>query len=100
MGLLALYIGICLVGCAVGVFLKKKDIKINWTGRVQTAMLILLLFTMGCRLGDNKQVISSLGSIGITSFVLTILIMIGSVGAVFIARKLMGINKEGVRSND
>ncbi|MEG0291973.1 MAG: LysO family transporter [Anaerovoracaceae bacterium] len=100
MKLLALYIGICFIGCLFGSYLKKKDLKINWTGKVQTVMLIVLLFTMGCRLGDNKQVIESLGSIGITAFILTILILIGSVSAIIIARKLLGINRKGVREND
>ncbi|MEG2283874.1 MAG: LysO family transporter, partial [Bacilli bacterium] len=88
------------IGYLLGTRLKKKNIKIGWTGKVQTAMLIVLLFTMGARLGANKEVIQSLGSIGVTSFILTILIFIGSVGAVYITRKLLKINSKGVRTDD
>lgn len=100
MGYIVLYLGICLIGYFLGARLKKKDIKIGWTGKVQTVMLVVLLFTMGTRLGANKEVIQSLGSIGLTSFILTILVFIGSVGAVYITRKLLKIDSKGVRVDD
>lgn len=100
MKLLTLYIFFCIVGGFIGAKIRKSGKEATWTGKAQTVLLIVLLVTMGSRLGANKDVVSSLGSIGISAFVITICCMAGSVIAVFIARKLMKFNKEGVKTND
>ena len=94
-----LYIGICVVGVATGVLLKKRHVDIKWSGKVQTAMLVVLLFTMGARLGSNRDVMSKLDSIGIISFVITISIMVFSVLGIFLTRKFLGFDKEGKRND-
>ena len=100
MKLLLGYIMFCIIGGFVGNKLRKEEKTLSWSGKAQTALLIILLVTMGCRLGANKEVVSSLGSIGISAFVLTICCMAGSVVAIFITRKLLKFNKKGVREND
>ena len=55
---------------------------------------------MGCKIGMNKDVIRSLDTIGITAFIFTILVMAGSAFAIFAVRKLMGIDKKGLKTDD
>lgn len=98
MELVALYFGMILVGYLIGSRLRKKNRKINWAWKVQIIMIIFLIFLMGSRLSANDQVVKSLGSIGLTSFVLTLFILMGSVAAIFVARKLLKIDRRGVRS--
>ena len=62
MKLLAFYIFCCFIGGIVGTVMRKKNIEFKWSGKVQTILLILLLGTMGARIGANEQVIGSLGS--------------------------------------
>ena len=58
-----------------------------WLGRFQTAALLLLIFTLGAELGANEEIVSSLGTIGLNAFVITITSMIGSMLAVHALRK-------------
>lgn len=100
MKLLVLYLGICLIGYFVGSYLRRKEKKVTVTGKIQTIMLIVILFVMGARLGSDDKVINSLGTIGVTAFVITILTLVFSVAAVFFTRKMLGINKKGEKVND
>ena len=100
MGLLVLYLGITLVGYLVGSKLRKSEKNFSWTGKVQLVAIMLLVFMMGSRIGANEEVVASLGTIGLTALILTIFIFIGSVAAVFFARKLMKIDRKGVKIDD
>lgn len=100
MKLVALYFGMIFIGYLIGSHLRKKEKKIRWGGKVMVVMIIFLIFLMGSRLSANDEVVKSLGTIGLTSFVLTLFILLGSALAVMVARKLLGINRKGVRDND
>lgn len=100
MGVLALYLAITFVGYLAGSKLKKSERKFSWTGRVQFVAIVILVFTMGSRIGADKSIVASLDSIGITAFIVTAFVLAGSVGAVFLTRKLLGFNKEGVKTDD
>lgn len=93
--LLTIYIGFCIIGVCVGSYTKKKGISMSWSSKIQTLMLMVLLFTMGARLGVNKEVVSKLGTIGLSSLVLTAFILVGSVLAVILTRKFLRINRKG-----
>ena len=74
--------------------------KFQLDGQVQFVAIVILVFTMGSRIGADKSIVASLDSIGITALIITVFILAGSVGAVFLARKLLGFNKEGVKTDD
>lgn len=95
MKILVLYIGVCALGIWVGTKMRNENKEFKASGKIQTALLVLLLVTMGTKLGANEEVFKNLGSIGLSAFVLTVFIMAGALGAVFLARKLMGFNREG-----
>lgn len=100
MKLLVLYLAITLAGYFVGSKQRKTEKSYKWTGSVQLVAIVVLVFTMGSRIGADKSIIASLDSIGLTAFIMTILILAGSVGAVFFVRKLLGFNKEGIKTDD
>lgn len=100
MSLLLVYVGMCIAGYFVGSVLRKKKIKLKWSGKVQTILIFCLLFIMGARLFSNQRVVSSLGDIGISACIMTILCMTGSLIAVFITRKMLKYNRNGVRNNE
>lgn len=95
---LALYI-FCIAG---GIFAGRKILKPGreyaWIGRLQTAALLLLIFTMGVTIGADRRVLTSLGTLGLQAFLISILAVAGSVLAVFAGRKLMGIDSRGKRT--
>lgn len=100
MGVLVLYLAITFAGYIVGSKLKNSERNFSWTGKVQFVAIVILVFTMGSRIGADKSIVASLDSIGITALIITVFILAGSVGAVFLARKLLGFNKEGVKTDD
>jgi hypothetical protein len=55
---------------------------------------------LGTMIGADEQVVSSLGSIGLTSFVLAIFAMAGSVSAIVVLRKFLKIDRKGIKSDE
>lgn len=100
MKLLALYIFCCFIGIVVGTKMRKKERTFSRSGKLQTILLVVLLVTMGARIGANKHVISMLGQIGVSAFILTIFCMAGSVAFVFVTRKFLKFDRKGERNND
>ncbi|MEG0830095.1 MAG: LysO family transporter [Anaerovoracaceae bacterium] len=100
MAVLFLYLGLTLFGYIVGSKLRKSGKKLRWIGIVQFIAISALVFVMGSRIGANKEIIKSLDSIGVTALIITALVFVGSVGAVFITRKLLGFDKKGVKTDD
>lgn len=95
MNVLLLYLGITVAGYVTGACLRKRNITIKAAGTIQTIAIILLVFIMGSRIGSDKEIVNSLGSIGLISFALTVFILAGSVAAVFLVRRLLGFDNRG-----
>ena len=95
-----MYLGITLVGYFIGSRIRGYKEKLFWTGKVQTAAITCLVMVMGMRMGSNSEITENLGTIGITSFVITIVTVVCSVVAITFARKLMGIDKYGRLSEE
>lgn len=100
MKLLLLYVAFCILGGILGTKMRKNGKSLSWSAKAQTVLLIVLLVTMGSRVGANEEVVASIGSIGISAFILTVFCMLGSVAAVFLVRKLMKFDSKGVREDD
>ena len=97
MKILLLYILITVIGCYIGSFLHRKNRSFAWSGRIQTAAIIVMVFTMGSRIGSSEEIISSLGSIGLQAFTLTLAAMAGSVFFVSIFRRVFRFDRYGRR---
>ena len=97
---LVLYLSMATIGYAIGARRRKKDAPLKSLSKIQSVAIIILVFAMGCKIGMNKDVIRSLDTIGITAFIFTILVMAGSAFAIFAVRKLMGIDKKGLKTDD
>jgi len=100
MGDLVLYLGIILVGYFLGSRLRNVRDRLAWTGRVQTVAIVILVFVMGLRIGANKEVVSNLDTIGLYAFIMTLAVIIMTVVCIYIARKLLGINRYGLMAGD
>ncbi len=95
MGDLVLYLGVTIIGYFLGSKLRDKKESLTWTGKVQTVAITVLVLCMGARMGSNKEITENLSTIGISAFLLTVVIIAFSIGAIFIARKLLGIDRYG-----
>ncbi len=97
MKLLLLYLGIVVIGYFIGSAMRKNNKKIVHIGKLQSISIAILIVLMGMRLGVDKEVIQGIKAIGGTAFLLTLFVMGGSVLGFFVVRKILGIDKKGVK---
>ena len=95
MGDLILYLCFAVVGYMAGSKVRHVKEKLWWTGKIQTACMMLLIILMGSRMGSNEEIISNLSTIGLSALIMTIAILAGSVGAVYMVRKIIGLDRFG-----
>lgn len=93
---LILYLGITVVGYGIGAKLRSLKEKLYWTGKVQTVAMVLLIVFMGMRMGSNQEIINNISTIGVSAFLMTVAVLAGSIGAIFVTRKLLGIDRYGM----
>lgn len=77
---------------------EKKGSKV--VGKGLSIALYLLIFTMGSRIGANEEAMSGLASIGIQALVTTVMAIAGSMFIAFLGRKILGLNRKGLRKGD
>ena len=95
MGDLILYLGITLVGYILGSRLRSVRQNLGWTGKVQLVALVILVLLMGMRMGSNEEVTANISTIGVSAFLMTVVIMSFSVVAIWLARHVMKIDRYG-----
>lgn len=95
MGLLLIYWSFLAVGYIVGAKLKDKADKFHIVQKAVMLMVYIMVLIMGLRMGVNEQVTSNLGTIGIQSLVITFVAVVGSILAITLSRKFLGIDKFG-----
>lgn len=97
---LVLYLGITFIGYIIGAGVRKKGAELLWTGKVQTVAISVLVFTMGVRIGCNDEVVNKLDSIGLYAVIFTVIVMLFSIFSITAVRKMLGINKYGLRDKE
>ena len=100
MGYLFLYLIITVVGYLIGSRMKRRSIRLSWVGPVQTITIIVLVFLMGSRIGANDEIVASLDSIGIISFLYTLIIMACTCAAFTLTRRAFGFDRYGRRDHE
>lgn len=83
---LVIYVALVTVGAVIGSQFSKRGVALPWLGRLQFVSLMILIVTLGVKLGANDDVVFSLGRIGLDALVITAMSMLGSLVAVFLLR--------------
>lgn len=86
---LAIYVALVAVGAVIGSQCSKRGRELPWLGKFQFVALMILIVTLGVKLGANDEVISSLGQIGLAALVITAMAMLGSLVAVYLLRRFV-----------
>lgn len=97
MAYLFLYLSITIVGYIIGSQLKKRGKAPRWIGKVMTVVIVVLVFFMGSRIGDNEQILASLDTIGLIAFIYTLIIMAFACLFFSMARRIFGFDRYGIR---
>ena len=100
MGLLALYWSVMLAFYFLASKLRNHKEKFGFLGSLLNAVIYVLVFVMGMRMGANEEVTSNLSIIGVQAVGISVFVIFGSMFAVFVTRKLMGIDKRGVSTGE
>lgn len=95
MKLLALYWSFLVIGYIFAWKTARKGRSFPWVATAMLGTVYGLCFIMGLRMGSNEQVIANLGTIGLMSLVITICCIVGSMGAIFLTRKIFGMDRKG-----
>lgn len=95
MSSIILYLGLCFLGYIIAIPMRSHRDKMGFLGPLQSAIVLLLVFTMGARLGSNPDIVSNLDRYGIYALTFTVIIAITSTVLTMIARKMLGINRKG-----
>lgn len=93
MGYVVLYMSVLAVGYVLGSKLRDKREKMGFLSGLTNFCVSLLVFVMGIKMGSNEEVIANLGTIGIQSVVITIVLAVITIAGVTMARLLLGMNK-------
>ena len=86
---LAIYVALVAVGAVIGSQCSKRGVALPWLGKFQFVALMILIVTLGVKLGANDEVIASLGQIGLAALTITVMAMLGSLVAVYLLRRFV-----------
>lgn len=86
---LAIYIALVAAGAVIGSRPAVRSRPLPWLGKFQFLALMILITALGVKLGANDEVISSLGQIGLSALLLTVLAIAGSVICVYLLRRFV-----------
>ena len=86
---LLIYIALVAVGALLGSLRFWREHPARWLGKLQFMALMILIVTLGIKLGSDDQVIASLGQIGLAALLITVLSLAGSLLAVTLLRRFI-----------
>ena len=94
---LAGYIAAVALGAWLGSRPGVRTRPLPWLGKLQLAALMILIVSLGVKLGADDEVIASLGQIGWTAFLITVAAMAGSVLALWLLRRfVLRLDRQGL----
>lgn len=94
---LVLYLSMAALGALAGAKGLFNDRARQLISKLQLFSIIVLIFTIGARIGSDKNVISTLPTMGLSALVISVMTIAGSILFLSIGRKLMGFDRYGVR---
>lgn len=97
---LILYLTMVAIGVFVGTKKISQSIPDSLLQKLQVGALIILLLTMGIKIGADDRVFQSLKMIGLSATLITSFSIVFSILGVYILRKICKINMKGEKEND
>ena len=79
----------------VGMKLRNRKEKLGWVESAMNFMVYFLVLLMGLRMGANKEIVDSLGTIGIQSLIVTVITIVMSVLGITLSRKILKMDRYG-----
>ena len=97
MGDLILYVALAAAGYVFAARIVKHKEKLAAASMIQIWAILLLVFSMGARMGANEEIIKNLNRIGLQAFLMAVAAVAASIAAVSGARRLLKLDAVGRR---
>ena len=97
---LALYLGMAALGIVVSRVVKPGEKTMSFSQKLQTIALMIVIFSMGMKIGADERVVASLPTIGLKAFLLTAAAVGCSALFVYGGRRIMKLDGRGCREDD
>jgi len=86
---LAFYILLVVAGAVIGSRPSLRSRPLRWLGKLQFVALMILIVSLGVKLGANDEVIASLDQIGLAALLITVAAMAGSLLFLLLLRRFV-----------
>lgn len=83
------YLSLVGLGALVGSRGTVRAQRLSWLGSVQTAVLLVIILSLGVQLGANEEVAGAVGTIGLAALLVAGFSMAGSLLCVYLLRRFM-----------
>lgn len=84
-----LYVILAIIGYIISARLVKNKEALRFIGPVQTLAIVVLVFSMGARMGSNEEVIHNLNKIGLYALILAVVVIFCSMTASSLVRRFV-----------
>ncbi|MCR4708744.1 MAG: lysine exporter LysO family protein [Clostridiales bacterium] len=79
----------------VGMKLRSRKEKLTWVEEAMNVLVYLLVLLMGLRMGANKEIVDSLGTIGVQSLIVSAITITMSMLGITLSRKILRMDRYG-----
>ena len=94
---LILYFAVAVVG---GIFGRRIKTTFTWMAFIQNFFMLMLIISLGVKIGINEDVMKNLGHLGVYAFIFTITVMLGRVLSVMGLRVLFKVGRFGLKNEN
>ena len=100
MKLLAMCWSAMIVMYIVGMKLRPKKEKLGWVEEAMNVLVYVLVLFMGLRMGANKEIVDSLGTIGVQSLLVSAIAIVLSMLGITLSRAILRMDRYGNLGDD
>ena len=100
MKLLAMCWSALIIMYIIAIKLRPHKDKLGWVEQAMNILVYLLVLLMGLRMGANKEIVDSLGTIGVQSLLVSVITITLSVLGITLSRKILRMDRFGNVGDD
>ena len=100
MKLLAICWSALIIMYIIAIKLRPHKDKLGWVEQAMNILVYLLVLLMGLRMGANKEIVDSLGTIGVQSLLVSVITITLSVLGITLSRKILRMDRFGNVGDD
>ena len=100
MKLLAMCWSALIIMYIIAIKLRPHKDKLGWVEQAMNILVYLLVLLMGLRMGANKEIVDSLGTIGVQSLLVSVITITLSILGITLSRKILRMDRFGNVGDD